>query len=208
MPTSRAFDGWRSLHRQVTPSSDVFCRRAGTAKFRLQPVGSYREAIDLHDQGRPSALPVKDVRPTTQDAFHRVSDTASHPAARASRVIIIDSLRGSCTRSPFIHQRSRQRSVVSFRLGRVHSTRLATCRVPTTRDASRPMSATLNTHYEHPRLVGSRSVTEPFDSLPIRGSLRFHDALSASAGRVAYLRGGRCLPLSASPRPRAMWPSL
>ena len=189
-------------HRPLT-SSVATQAPPSSGSSRLTALGI---PIDLHDQSRSFVLPVKDVRPTTQDAFHRVSDTASYPAVRASRVIIIDSLRGSCTRSPFTHQRSRQRSVVSFRLGRVRSTRLATSSANTTRDASRPVSATLYSHYEHPRLVGSRLVIESFDSLPIRGRLRFHDALSASAGRVAYLRGGRCLPLSAFPRFRVHEP--
>lgn len=112
----------------------------------------------------PSTRPVRDVRPTLQNAFRRIQMLRAFACSPCLARLRLNEYAGdSRTRSPFTHRRSRQRNRGFLPARSRSSACLAAPRGYATRDASEPTSATQHFFdYEHPRLVGSRTESPSF----------------------------------------------
>jgi hypothetical protein len=114
------------------------------------------------------------------------------------------SARSLRTDSPYPRRRSRQRNVaVSFRLG---CREWLVLRLPTIDNTGcvRPTSASLHTHYEHLRLVGSRFVPGACGPSPRRGIRWFTTPGFRFGGSSDFVcTEGRFLPQSANRCDRA-----
>jgi hypothetical protein len=139
----------------------------------------------------PSTRPVRDIRPTLQNAFRRIQMPRAFACSPClARLRLNEYARDSRTRSPFTHRRSRQRIAVSFRLG--HAPRLALRLPGATRLEMRP-NRLLPPNTFSTTSTRASWVPEPsHQAFASRwtGDRAFHDARFASAVRAALLRGG------------------
>jgi len=135
--------------------------------------------------------PVRDTRPTFQNAFRRIQTLPAFACSPCLwRFRLKEFARDSRTRSPFTHRRSRQRIAASFRLGR--APRLALRLPVTTRLEMRP------NRLLPPNTVSTTSTRASWAPEPSHqtfasrwtGNRAFHDARLASAVRAALFRGG------------------
>lgn len=152
---------------EIAPSSDVLCRLAGTASFRLQPIGSSELRVgpcgathgscDLFSQDRYPAYPVKGLQLTIQNAFRRIRTPRAFARSLClSAQSVKKTLRDARTVSPSTHRRSRQRIEVSFRLGRVARACLAARVRPRRWMRPNRLLPPYTLDYEHSRPVDSR----------------------------------------------------
>lgn len=209
---------WRSLNQDV-PTSDALCRLTGTTRWlqATSPLPAHAllvlrqgdpRASDLPARpGPPRARPVKDERPTTQDAFHRIETSSRAFAMRTQHTRLSGRIRAS-TCAPFRQSWSLADScqyprTIPLSVG--DSTRARSClsvRLATRQGARsrcvRSISATQHSTNEHPYSPALGSSSAPQVSLahcvyPMgcahldRGIERF--TTPESLRQVARLRG-------------------